>query len=512
MKLGREEGSLPMAMLVVTVALALSATMVPIVVRQIKATQNYDQRGAALDAAQAGLDVMMARVRAASDALQNGYLENIPPCNMTGTVGATGGGIKSTYTVTVAYYFLDGSTATNCAVNSVPTSATVSSAGTSGKVTRTLTATYVFSTSNTNIPGGQIKISSTTLSTAQCLDAGGLASPAAGTPVTIQACNGSGQQQFGYTADLYLKLIYSESSSAPSGTCLFAAYPRTSGATAVVFQPCPATRQWKFQWALDGSSVFHATTTSTAADLTQPTTTTPKSDSNFCMNIRTPGSSSDHAVVLAGCGASGTKNVFYSAPGVGAGMAGDATNQLVNYKQFSRCLDVTSKSTGSTYMIAWFCKQDPGALVDFNQQWVHPVPVLPDIYKTGPIIVNNTNANSNANNGNANNNYCLKSPGVVTSTSWVTVVSCKDAVTQAQAALTWKVYHDTGDYGTSYRILDYKGNCLQPTEQGTGVANNYHSDGTSKVLVATCSTAEIQKWNAPANVSQPTPLVNLTEK
>ena len=80
------------------------------------------------------------------------------------------------------------------------------------------------------------------------------------------------------------------------------------------------------------------------------------------------------------------------------------------------------------------------------------------------------------------------------------------------SAVTWTVYHDTGDYGTSYRIMDYMGNCLQPTEQGSGNSNDYHSDGTSKVKVATCSTADIQKWNAPANVNQPTPLTNLTEK
>ncbi|WP_433382148.1 DUF1561 family protein [Actinoplanes sp. CA-142083] len=499
MRFRDDEGSFPMAMLVVTVALALSATMVPIVVRQIKSTQSYDQRGAALDASQAGLDVMMARVRAAADSAQNGYLENLPPCKMTGIVGATGGGITSTYTVTVTYRDRDGNSVTGCAVNDVPTTAIVQSAGTSGAVTRTLTATYVFSTSNTNIPGGQIRISSSTLGD-QCLDAGSAPSPPAGTPVTMQKCNGSSEQQFGYTADLYLRLIYSESSAAPSGTCLFANSTRVSNVTPIVFQPCPTVRTTNFQWALDGSSVFHATTSAS------------KSDGSFCMNVKTPGSSSDHTVLLAGCGANSTKNVFYSAPGVGAGMAGDATNQLVNYKQFSRCLDVTSKNMGATYMIAWFCKQDPGALVDFNQQWVHPVPVLPEIYKAGPIIVNNASSNSNANNSSANNNYCLKSPGVVTTTSWVTVVTCKDAATQAQAALTWKVYHDTGDYGTSYRIMDYKGNCLQPTEQGTGVANNYHSDGTSKVMVATCSTADIQKWNAPANINQPTPLVNLTEK
>jgi hypothetical protein len=495
----RDEGSLPLAMLVVTVVLSLSATMVPIVVRQIKNTQGYDQRGAALDAAQTGLDVMMARVRAAADDEQNGYLENMPPCAMSGTVGVPGSGVQSTYKVTVTYRDRDANTITNCAVNDVPTSAVVESAGVNGAVTRTLTATYVFSTSNTNIPGGRIKISSSSLGE-QCLDAGAATSPAAGTAVTVKTCNGSGQQQFGYTPDLYLKLIYSESSTATLGMCLFAATTRVSGTTPVVFQPCPVTRTTNYQWALDGSSVFHATTTAS------------KSDGSYCMSIRTPGSAADQAVVLAGCGASATKNVWYSAPGVGAGMAGDSTNQLVNYKQFSRCLDVTGKSMSATYMIAWFCKQDPGALVDFNQQWVHPVPVLPAISKSGPIIVNNATANSNANSGAAANNYCLKSPGTATSVSWVTVVSCTTAAVQAQQALTWTVYHDTGDYGTSYRIMDYKGNCLQPTEQGTGISNDFHGDGTSKVKVATCTTADIQKWNAPANINQPTPLTNLVEK
>jgi hypothetical protein len=382
----------------------------------------------------------------------------------------------------------------------VPTTATITSLGTNGPTTRTLVATYVFSTSNTNIPGGSIRIETTTLSTNQCLDGGSVASPAAGTAVTMQDCNGSSQQQFGYTPDLYLKLIGSETSSASLGMCLFANSTRVSGTTPVVFQACPTTRTTTYQWALDGNSVFHATTSAS------------KSDGRGGMNIRTPGSATDRAVVLAGCTASPTKNQFYSSPGVGAGMAGDSTNQLVNYKQFSRCLDVTSKNMNATYMIAWFCKQDPGALVDFNQQWVHPVPVLPAVFATGPIIVNNNSTNSNANNAPATKDYCLTSPGTPTSTSWVTVTACPTAALQAQANLQWTVYHDTGDYGTSYRIKDYNGNCLQPTEQGTGIANNYHSDGTSKVLIATCSTADIQKWNAPANIDQPTPLTNLTEK
>ena len=65
-RLDDDRGSLPLTMLVVTVVLALSAPLVPVVVRQIKSTQVYNERQTALDAANAGLDVMMVRVRAAS--------------------------------------------------------------------------------------------------------------------------------------------------------------------------------------------------------------------------------------------------------------------------------------------------------------------------------------------------------------------------------------------------------------------------------------------------------------
>src|SRR3954470_2926479 len=99
--------------------------MASITVPQIRNTQNYARRGSALDAAQTGLDVMMARVRAASDALQNGYLENLPPCTMTGTVGATGGDITSRYTVSVLYRDDNGAAINACAVTDVPTTATV---------------------------------------------------------------------------------------------------------------------------------------------------------------------------------------------------------------------------------------------------------------------------------------------------------------------------------------------------------------------------------------------------
>jgi hypothetical protein len=508
--LRRDEGSLPMAMLLITVVLSISAFLVPLVVRQTQATKNLAQRTTMLDAAQAGMDVTMARVRAAADLeTREGYLENMPPCLMSGDAGVSEASEQLAYQVTVTYFDADGATLP-CPVTEVPTTAKVVSVGTIGTFKRTLTATYVFSTSNTNIPGGQIRIASSTLGN-QCMDSGSSKAPIAGAALVMATCDGSSRQQFGYTPDLYLKLIGSESTGADDGMCLYSGATHASG-NPLVFQPCPATTPATstFQWSLDGSSMFHSASPTKAVE-------------NLCVNVTKPGVASS-PVALGSCTVATTKTVWRSAPGVGAGMAGDSTYQLVNYAQFSRCLDVTSKSTSATYMITWFCKQAPNGVVDFNQQWVHPVPDASkkEVSASGPIIVNNYTSTSNSVSACSTsgakgcaNNYCLKSPGTATSTSWVTVEICATTAAQAKDSLQWTVYHDTGDYATSYRIKDYKGNCLQPTRQSdstyTAPSNDLHSDGTSKVKVVACNSSEVQKWNAPANISKPTPLTDLIE-
>jgi hypothetical protein len=96
----------------------------------------------------------------------------------------------------------------------------------------------------------------------------------------------------------------------------------------------------------------------------------------------------------------------------------------------------------------------------------------------------------------------------------VTVVNC-DNVTAANPRtdkeLWWTVVHDTGVYATSYRIKDSAGNCLAPTDQ-KATPKDVHGDGTSKVKVYKCSSAELQKWNAPANISRTTPISDIVEK
>jgi hypothetical protein len=150
-------------------------------------------------------------------------------------------------------------------------------------------------------------------------------------------------------------------------------------------------------------------------------------------------------------------------------------------------------------MIAWFCKQSPNGVVDWNQQWVHPVPTGGATSATGNIIVTHNGVQ-----------YCLKSPLNTGPSVYTTVVACT-AANKGDAALQWTVFHDTGDYGTSYRIKDSGDYCLTPTDLAAN-PKDVHVDGTSKVKVAACTSSELQKWNAPANIGKPSPLTDLSEK
>jgi hypothetical protein len=489
-----DRGSLPMAMLVVTIGLSLSAALLPLVVRQVSSTTGFADRTSALNGAQVGLDVVMARVRAASDNLKNGKLEDMPDCSIEGDAGVDGTGEKLSYRVSIVYYNRDvPAKKIDCPLTEIPATARVTSIGISASANisnRTLEATYTFSTTNNNIDGGSIRVDSPSTPKTLCMD-GGVRTPDPGTALTMRWCNGSSTQQFGYTKELYLKLINSEKTGVLAGSCLYAGATHTSG-NALEFQPCPTsgTPNGLFQFSLDGTSRFHSVTT---ANVTE---------GSLCVNVKTA-SLDGSPVVLGTCTTNNATNIWRSETTVGAGMAGDNTNQLVNYAQFSRCLDVTNQDPAYSYMIAWFCKQDPQGKVDWNQQFVHPVPVSPAFTAEGNIVVTRSGVE-----------YCLKSPLSVATNAYATVVNC-DNVTAAKPRtdkdLWWTVVHDTGVYATSYRIKDSDGNCLAPTDQ-KATPKDAHSDGTSKVKVYKCSSSEIQKWNAPANISRTTPISDVNEK
>jgi len=283
-----------MAMLLTLVGMSLSALLVPTVANQVTATRTSSERIQELDAAQAGLDVALGRLRAASDGAGNGVLETLPLCDLTGSLSPDASLRPARYRVTITYRNADG-TAMNCPPLDVPATASLTatgimtpdvafSAGSPG--TRTIDATYTFSTTNANITGGAIRLAAST-NGALCMDAGLDASPAAGTRLQIQPCvSGASDQRFAYTQDLNLKLVGSQSSTVPKGMCLDAGSPHANGAY-VTFQPCQ-NRIAPQQWSLNNSSNFQGTGDGVNLD-------------GYCFNLQNPGLSGS-AVMLGGCG------------------------------------------------------------------------------------------------------------------------------------------------------------------------------------------------------------------
>jgi hypothetical protein len=482
-----DRGSMPLAMLVVVVGMLLSAALVPVVINQVAGTRTVSGRTHELQAAQTGIDVALAQLRAATRN-GKGEIEELPPCTLTGSAGDAG----SAYRVQITYYRLGDAgdpVPLNCAERRdyVPVSATLTAIGSGSDGSRTIEATYTFHTNNENITGGAIPLADPVAGQQLCMDAGVDGTPPRDTPVKLLPCKagGSSEQRFAYTPDLNIKLIGSETASEPTGMCVDAPYPRVSGTTPVRFQPCEGlvARQ---QWSLNDSGNFRGSVNPANA-----------AEATLCLNLKAP---SD--LVLGACGGGGNVRIFRPRPEAGAGMASAAVGQLVNYKQFSRCLDVTNHVPTSSYMIVWFCKQDPNGAVSWNQKWTFP----PQATSADTAIAERIRTAGSGNPG-----YCLKSPGDTAAKSYVTMLPCATTGALTDESLKWKVFGDTGTYATSYRIVDAYGYCLVPTDL-TVAKPDTHTDGTAKVKVATCNSSELQKWNAPANLNQPLVLTNTREK
>ncbi|MEV4639238.1 hypothetical protein AB0J80_17975 [Actinoplanes sp. NPDC049548] len=505
----RDRGSMPMAILVSVFAMGMTAAFAPLVVNSVTNTQTVSERTESIEAATDGLDAAMAQLRAASTAVAGaadpaGVLTSLPPCDIIGTETAVAGtetpkGLR--YRVKITYYGLpedpaDESTAKpmSCPPTEVPTRAVLTVTGTGSTKaalaagaadTRTVEATYRFKRSTENIAGGAIRLATATTGTL-CMDSGD--NPDVGTPVYLKVCKkgGSAKQRFSYTKQLNIKLMQSESADWPDGLCVDVPTPhKTNSGKPAFFAKCLG-RQARQQWSLDNGSEFQGTTDGVNLD-------------GYCLNASTAGAAG--TILLGGCTGDGTRNVWRPEPSAGAGAAGVETGQLVNYRQFSRCLDVTNHTPTYPYMIVWFCKQAPDGNVSWNQQWAMPTPAIStDTAKAGQIRTA----------GSGNPGYCLRRPDIAG--GLVTMVPCLTANDAKPAPeLAWKVYGDTGNPLTSFSIVDNSGNyCLTATD--LTVANpETHTDGTAKVRTALCSLNHLQKWNAPPGFDDPKRLTGTRE-
>ena len=503
---GDDRGSLAFAMLVTLVGFALAAIMVPTALTQITSTREDNRRLTDLSAAQTGLDIALSHIQAANDGTGNGVLATLPCGPFTGTLSTA---TTANYNVTITYYQNDPRghendptwQAANPPITCIngggarvtPKYALLRSLGTDQTTTditktpnRGLTATYAFHITNENIPGGNIRVYKLPTSKDLCLDAGS-SSPLAGTNVQMQPCvEGRGQQKWAYNQDLTITLV-------GSGMCLEAGSPEAKG-NVVKLQKCASPVAVRQRWSANNHANFEGTSDN-------------KTLNGLCFNVQTP--DTPGSFVILGDNASKLcqqphDNIqsFFPEPSAGAGAAGPATGQLVDFAQFGRCLDVTGGHVPvvATYLIAWPCKQAPDpTTIAWNEVWNVPTVPATATKVTGPILDYPGGAT-----------YCLKSPNSTAVGMYPIIVACNSSSPTADEV--WTVYGDTGDYTSSYRIVDKNGYCLMPSDpNGPNPDLLPNSDQISRIVMATCDGSTLQKWNAPPDLLESSQLSNMRE-
>jgi hypothetical protein len=475
--------------------MALAALMVPMITTQAHTTRSDTSRVHALDAAQTGVNVMLGELRAAQ--VGGVGTSALLPCGSTsGVVNGVG---SASYAVSIDYYMADPVTLTGTPKmrcldgygtydpvtdNFTPKFARIISVGNDGTVGngntvgRTLATTYVFRTTNTNIPGGRIRIyPALSTSPELCVDAGS-AAPSAGTLVRLQPCASPPlpQQILAYRSDLTLQLLSSVTATYPLGLCLDTAPPPTAGQS-VVLGACaalgapPYTQQWSFN---DSGGYTASVATSAATGVL----------SSQCLSA--PSQTAGVQVTLAACSLGGTSSptqAWIPAPAVGAGAA--QAPQLINYYEFGRCVDVTGQDVLAGHLIDYPCKQNPfpGA-VAWNQKFTTPSIAALATSGTGQIYTTPTSGSGTG------TRYCLTSPGAAG--GYVTVLPCSGT----NARQVWTVYNGISPlpYSTKYTIVDNGSRCL-------GITTPVLSEQWSSIDVDACTGETGQKWNATTNLS-----------
>jgi hypothetical protein len=523
--LPQDSGSLPFALFISLIGVTLSALLIPVIVLQIGSSRIEARRVEALQAAETGVDVATTTIRTAytgTDANGNpqGDVTKLPCNTLTGFLGNAN---NARYQVAIDYFSFTPSpadylnaggeydtawiSANHLACHTgVPTVALLRAQGAPVDVTfsgsctpeaRCVRGLYAFTTASQAIDGGQIHVYKTVASTDLCLAATSETMTAAaltGTALTVAACDSTKRSQiFAYNSDLTIALTATRSSANPNGLCLD---NRSPSASPVWFEPCAAADAATQQWVFTGNANFVG-------------------PDGSCMRVLSPNSPGSSVVHdTSQCGGSTFDNVTDFTPdsSVGTGSASSSTGQVVNYGQFSRCLEVTRSdvlwhTAGSPnptpgdgpYLVASGCKQTTP--VTWAQVWTMPGTIPTGTTGvTGQIQV--TAPSTNPAQGSAAGTYCLQSPASTAALSFVAAVGC------GMTHTTWTVYGYTGTAATSYVIKDDSTPtpfCLAPQTDAARTADPYQFGGgtqTAKMVVQACDGSALQKWNVPAN-SQP---------
>lgn len=526
-----DSGSLPLAMLIVVSGLALSVALTSSVVAQVDATRSGVGRADALSAAQGGLDVVAAHIRAATDTRGDGRLGLLPCDEVNGDVLGPASASepagsppepRPAYRVVIRYYQFDPATTTignpvlDCYQGSgtteVPGFAVLTSTGNDGRrngIARTITATYILRTTNENIPGGRIRVRN---SNDLCLDAGPIMPTATNnTVLRVQTCDLTGkdpEQKFAYHSNLSLVYVASKSATMPLGMCLDAGTTPTH-LSPVYFKPCTTTSSRHQQWSFTDHRNFIGTNATNDFN-------------DLCFNVETVNTPNSRIILkrhqldgsgnnIGGCHRlENNVQMFMADPSVGAGAAEKSPNQIVNFAQFGRCLDVAGFDVATQFLTAYPCKQAPRPeKVTWNQRFiVPPLTTSGDVTSGSGRIYTAIAADDYEQNGKSGN-YCLSTAAVTVTSPYATVRACPTTGALPQS-MQWKVVRKAKRYTDSYRIETIVAGKTVCLAAGSRPADITYDDLT-KIVLEPCSDSTRQKWNAPAYVRDPSPLINVSE-
>lgn len=488
---GDDEGgvALLMAILFMVIMAGISTVLVSVVLSQLYPTNLAQKSTKTIYAAQAGLQAALGLIRTATDGGGVGDPTELP-CSIGGNVSGTSTDGVS-YSATVSYYTLDptGKDATwlattpskvACPVSATgvqPAYAVIVSQGTATTIpgaastvgNRTLSAIYKFKFAVVNVPGGRIYDYNKNF----CLEA---VSSAAGSLVSFVAaasCTNDALELWIYDTDYEIKLA-STTTGGVAGLCITGPAKDGDSTQNATLQPCKAktdAARWNQLWSWDGNNAWAGQKVNIASGYSNYYLATGYAD----------------GTALAGKSLQvwngGAKGGFAPTSQVGAGAASILTTQIVNYKEFGRCADVSETQIGYAYMISYPCKQDAsgtGTFLNWNHKWSYTEPTSPATELGGQQI--------SVNNGTK---YCLTTPtgnGI-----YPTFSSCSGSAQQ-----NWKRVGNTGTWTSSYLLVDNSGRCL------TADPTDLHKSLWSKLTVVGCNGTDYQKWNAPPTYSNST--------
>lgn len=466
---------------------ALSALLLGSVLSQVRPSAFAKTSSRTVFAAEAGLQAGLSEMRTVTttvDGLVVGDRTKLP-CSLAAPVGDAVAQLS--YSVTITYLDADptGQPASWAAGHTIacgaagaattPAYALLTSQGlqkgTAGPANaqgdRAITSVYTFRLTTENIPGGLMYTGASNY----CLRADSATAGAAVHYVAASLCTPTDPlEKWIYNKDYEFRLASTDVPD-PGQQTLCLTGP-DSGVGAVVLQPCVGgDARWKQLFSYEGGAHFRGQT----------------SWNDYGSACLWSGQYADAAVagralVLGAPGCSGTDSDYSGwapEPRVGAGAAGRSTNQVVNYLEFGRCMDVTNETFDVQFEIVYPCKADPSGLNRFN--WNHKW-YYTEADPSGSAPVSTTISVTTS----WSETRCLTAPSAAASPAFVTFVACNGSPQQQFTRTT-----DSSTAAYRYTFRDSLGRCL--------AAQRFGGYAWSKIVAVPCTGGAEQKWNAPAS-------------